>query len=112
MTKAIDGISNSPEFNVAVFSFLLHFVWEYLQAPTYAGMVDMNHWDGIKLCTSATFGDVGFALTAYLATSLFARSRYWIIDPDSLHIVLYLGIGIALTAGFEYYYTNISRRSL
>mgnify|MGYP003676764134 CR=1 FL=1 len=62
-----------PEFALIVFSFLLHFVWEFWQAPTYAGMIELNHWDGIKLCSSATFGDVGFALTAFWITSAGAQ---------------------------------------
>jgi len=103
-------ITNMPEFGVAVFSFLLHFVWEYLQAPTYAGMIELNHWDGIKLCTSATFGDVGFALTAFWVTSAAARNRYWFVKPAAWQMLLYVAIGIGLTIGFEYYYTNISLR--
>ncbi len=110
MSDALKRITASPEFNVAVFSFLLNFVWEYIQAPTYAGMVEMNHWDGIKLCTSATFGDVGFALTAFWVTSLVARSRQWIFQPKAWQLLMFLGIGIGLTVGFEFYYTTISLR--
>lgn len=103
-------MTSLPEFSVIVFSFLLHFVWEFWQAPTYSGMVEMNHWDGIKLCTSATFGDVGFALTAYWVASGAARSRYWFIDPRPWQVVVFLAVGVALTIGFEYYYTSISLR--
>lgn len=110
MSDALKRITASPEFNVAVFSFLLNFVWEYIQAPTYAGMIEMNHWDGIKLCTSATFGDVGFALTAFWITSLASRSRQWIFEPKAWQLLLFLGVGIGLTIGFEFYYTTISLR--
>ena len=104
------SIANQPEFGVAVFSFLLHFVWEYLQAPTYAGMAELPHWEGVKLCTSATFGDVGFALTAFWAASAVARSRYWLVAPRLLHMLVYMVVGITLTVGFEFYYTQISMR--
>jgi hypothetical protein len=110
MSKALNQITNSPEFNVAIFSFLLHFVWEFIQAPTYAGMIEMNHWDGIKLCTSATFGDVGFAMTAFWLTSTIARSRHWLLSPEAWHILVFVGVGIILTIGFEYYYTSVSLR--
>lgn len=103
-------ISALPEFSIAVFSFLLHFVWEFLQAPTYAGMAEMQHWDGIKLCTSATIGDVGFALTAFWVTSAAARTRYWFRNPKPWQLLVFIAVGIALTIGFEYYYTNISLR--
>lgn len=99
-----------PEFSVAVYSFLLHFVWEFLQAPTYAGMTEMNHWDGIKLCTSATFGDVGFAMLAFWAASLIARTRSWILNPGLMQTMVFVAVGIGLTIGFEFYYTNISLR--
>ncbi|WP_026481086.1 hypothetical protein [Ahrensia sp. 13_GOM-1096m] len=110
MSKPLKAIINTPEFNIAVFSFLLHFVWEFVQAPTYAGMIEMNHWDGIKLCMSATFGDVGFALTAFIVTSIAARSRDWYASPKAWQLMLFLSVGIALTVGFEYYYTNITLR--
>lgn len=103
-------ILNSPEFGVVVFSFLLHFVWEFIQAPTYSGMVEMNHWDGIKLCTSATIGDVGFALSAFWIVSIVSRTRWWFFKPAPWQILLFVAIGIALTISFEYYYTNISLR--
>lgn len=99
-----------PEISVIFLSFCLHFVWEFLQVPTYAGMAEMSHWEGIKVCTSATVGDVGFALTAFWVTALAARSRYWIIDPKPWQLGLFVAIGIGLTVGFEYYYTEVSLR--
>lgn len=103
-------LTDQPEFNVAVFSFLLHFVWEFVQVPTYAGMAELSHWQATKLCMSATFGDVGFALTAFWVTSLAARSRDWIYRPSSWQTGLFIAVGIGLTIGFEYYYTQISMR--
>lgn len=110
MTAREGDLTRQPEFNIAMFSFLLHFVWEFLQAPTYTGMVDLNHWAGIKLCTGATVGDVGFALTAFWVTSMVARTRMWIMKPSPFQLLVFVGVGIALTIGFEYYYTNISLR--
>lgn len=95
---------------MAGFSFLLHFVWEFIQVPTYAGMAEMQHWEGVKLCLSATIGDVGFALTAFWAASLAVRSRQWLLDPPALARVVFVAVGVALTVGFEYYYTEISLR--
>ncbi len=104
------SLLEAPELPVVFFSFLLHFVWEFVQAPTYVGMTDMTHWDGIKLCMSATFGDVGFALVAFWAASLTAHSRNWINAPATLATAIFLVVGLGLTVGFEYYYTNISLR--
>ena len=99
-----------PEVPVAFLSFCLHFVWEFLQVPTYAGMAELQHWEGVKVCTSATVGDVGFALTAFWATALASRSRRWIAAPRPWQIGLFLAVGIGLTVGFEHYYTSVSLR--
>jgi len=104
------SIARLPEFGVIVFSFLLHFVWEFIQAPTYTDMATMAHWDGIKLCTSATIGDVGFALTAFWTTSVLSKSRAWLENVVLWQALCFVAVGIALTVGFEYYYTNISLR--
>ena len=108
--RSSGSLLDTPEFNVAVFSFLLHFVWESLQVPTYAGMAEMDHWEATKLCTSATFGDVGFALTAFWTTSLAARTRRWIWRPSAWQAGLFVLIGVSLTIGFEYYYGQVSLR--
>ena len=104
------GLWEAPELPVAYFSFVLHFVWEFVQVPTYTGMTEMPHWEAVKLCMSATFGDVGFALTAFWAACLAARSRDWILRPTRFPAGLFVAVGIVLTVGFEYYYTNISLR--
>lgn len=106
----MSGITRQPEFGIVIFSFLLHFVWEYLQAPTYIGMMELPHWEGVKLCTSATIGDVGFALIAFWVASASVRSRGWLMSPKTLPFLVYLGVGVALTIGFEYYYTQITHR--
>jgi hypothetical protein len=104
------SLMNAPEVPIALFSFLLHFVWEFLQVPTYAGMAEMAHWQGIKLCTSATIGDVGFALTAFWSASFVARTRGWIGSEAMLPVIVFFGTGIVLTVGFEFYYTQITQR--
>lgn len=104
------SLIDAPEFPVVVFSFLLHFVWEFVQAPAYAGMVDIKHWDGIRLCISATFGDAGFALAAFWAASLSTGSRNWIGASAVVPKAVFIGVGIALTVAFEYYYTRVNMR--
>ena len=104
------SVWDAPELPVAYFSFALHFVWEFVQVPTYTGMAEMAHWEAIKLCMSASFGDVGFALTAFWIASLAARRRNWILRPTRFPAAIFVAVGIGLTVGFEYYYTNISLR--
>lgn len=104
------NLTEAPELPIAFFSFVLHFVWEFVQVPTYTGMAEMAHWEAIKLCMSATFGDVGFAMTAFWIASISARSRNWVLQPTRLPVAIFVAVGIILTIGFEYYYTNISLR--
>ena len=104
------SLLNAPELPLAIFSFLLHFVWELLQVPTYSGMAEMAHWQGIKLCTSATIGDVGFALTAFWLASLVTKTRHWIGSQTALPALVFIATGVALTVGFEFYYTQVSQR--
>ena len=100
----------APELTVAFFSFAFHFVWEMLQVPTYQGMSTMEHWAGIMVCTQATVGDVGFALTAFWITAVFRRSRRWMLSSSIPDVLLFLAVGMILTIGFEYYYVEIAHR--
>lgn len=106
----LETIFGLPELNVAFFSFVLHFVWEFLQVPAFAGMAEMSHWQGIVVCTEATIGDVGMALAAFWITAFAAGSRYWIRTPSLRSMAWFLGTGIGLTIGLEYYYTQVSHR--
>ena len=110
LLSGMRAAKRSPEFGVVVFSFLLHFVWEQLQTPTYAGMAEMAHWPATLVCAQATLGDVGFALIAFAVTALLARSRRWIAEPRAWQVGLFVLVGVLLTVGFEWYYIEISGR--
>ena len=43
-------------------------------------------------------------------TGVLARSRSWIYAPTVSHVLIYLAVGVGLTIGFEYYYTEIAKR--
>jgi hypothetical protein len=103
-------IAEAPEIPVALFSFLLHFVWEFLQVPLYAGLADMPHWDAVKLCVRATLGDVGMALAAFWAASLAARGRGWLLRPSFVAGAVFLAVGVILTVAFEYHAISIASR--
>ncbi len=107
---AVSSIWKAPEIPLAILSFAFHFVWEFLQVPAYAGMTEQPHWEGIKVCTAATIGDVAFALIAFWTTAVASRFRRWIVTPRAWQIALYLAVGIALTVCFEYYYVEITGR--
>jgi hypothetical protein len=56
---------DTPEANVSLFAFLLHYSWEFLQVPFFADMATAPHWGAVKFCTRATLGDVGTTLVAF-----------------------------------------------
>ena len=99
-----------PELTVALFSLLLHFVWEMLQVPLFSGVAEMSHWDGVRFCLSATVGDVGIALGAFWTTALVAGSRQWLLRPSAYDVTVFILAGLIATVALEYYHTNISLR--
>lgn len=68
-------ITDIPELNVIVFSFLLNFVWEFFQVPSFRGMATAPHWEAAQVCIRATFGDAGISLVSFWAVALVSRSR-------------------------------------
>jgi hypothetical protein len=100
----------APEPAVVLFSFLLHFVWEFIQVPAFEGMPQAGHWEGILLCLGATVGDVGLALLAYWAASFAAGSRIWILKPTPWPSTVFIAAGLGLTILLEYYNTEVAAR--
>ena len=75
----VSGILDLPEFNVAVFAFLLNYPWEFLQVPFFADMATAPHWDAVRFCTRATLGQ----------------------------IIGFIAAGIAITVAFEWFATEV-----
>ncbi len=90
-----------PEINLAIFAFLLNLVWEMWQVPFFLGIGEQPHWQGIKLCTWATMGDVEITLAAFWVTAIVARSRNWLVHPGRLYLFIFVGTGLAATILFE-----------
>lgn len=106
LRRALD----TPELNVAVFSFLLHFVWEMQQMPFYEHPPDWTLWQMTQVYTCATFGDVGITLISFWTVALAARSRRWIIEPRTLQVVGFTAVGVAATIVLEYLATQVQHR--
>lgn len=90
-----------PVLMLASFAFLLHFVWEMLQVPLYAGMATMAHWAGVVTCVKATAGDVVIALSAYATAAGIGRGWHWYRDTSPKRIAIYLVAGVAITVILE-----------
>ena len=110
MSERLRRIFSSPEFAVALFGFLLHFVWEFWQVPYYADMPDISHWQGVRICTMATIGDVVIVVTAFVAARLATGSRHWILEKDRRGVVVFVLTGLGITIAAEWVFTDLLGR--
>lgn len=94
-------IMGLPEVNVAIFSFLLNFVWEMWQIPFFAATPSGPHWVGIVVCTQATFGDAAISLFAFWCVAALAGSRWWIIKSSPFQVMGFIAVGVVITIIFE-----------
>ncbi|OUS06334.1 hypothetical protein A9Q96_09840 [Rhodobacterales bacterium 52_120_T64] len=108
-TTSFQSVKHLPEFNIAIFSFLLNFVWELMQAPFFLSLDDVSHWDGILICLKATLGDVLIALSAFWVTSYLSKNRQWIYFASGLQITVFLFVGISITVVLEIYNTQFAK---
>ncbi len=88
---------NLPEWNVAIFSFLLSFFWEIQQMPFYQVSNDYSCSD----CTLAAVGDVGISLVSFWVVAAMAKSRQWVYQPSREQIIIYILVGVVITVIFE-----------
>ena len=95
-----------PEVNVAIFAFLLNFVWEFWQVPFFEGMPTAPHWEAIKFCTRATFGDAAIALVAFWAVAA-VRSRAWMLRPRAKEVWAFTLLGVGITIAAEWLFTEV-----
>ncbi len=113
MTPARDGDRLAidawwqPWTALAGFAVLVHFAWEMAQMPLYR-MDAPSGWRMIGGCTQATIGDAIMTLLAYGVVALLMRRRLWLVARRPLELTTFLGAGIAMTVGLEWW--NVSVR--
>lgn len=105
--QSMAGWTRMPEFNVAVFAFLLNLVWEFAQVRAYAGLPTLSHADGITLCMRATVGDVAIALVAFWVASVLVRTRCWIERGNRRAALVYVVAGVLITVVIEWLSTHV-----
>ena len=88
---------NTPELNVAIFSFLLNFFWEIRQMPYFRVSSEFSYTDIINNCTLATFADAGISVTAFVTVAAIAKSRRWIFRPNWWQVGIFILMGIIIT---------------
>lgn len=90
-----------PEWNIAIFSFLLNFVWETQQMPFFQLAPELSCLEITRNCTLATVGDVGISITAFWTVAAILKSRQWFYQPRLWQIGGFILIGVVMTVIFE-----------
>lgn len=104
--RALGGVTDTPEFNVAAFALLLNFAWEILQAPLFVGMAEMPHAQVTKACLQATFGDAVIMLFAHGVVAVAVRSRRWMLASKGWQLPSFIAVGVSITAAIEWLATR------
>ena len=90
-----------PDGNLFVFGFLVHYPWELLQVPLFAGLGEAPHWEAVKFCSGAALGDAALTVVAYWLAAMVAGRR-WIFELPGRAVAVYLAAGLIATIGLEW----------
>ena len=101
MARRLQALTWTPEFNIALFAFLLNLPWEIWQVPLFNRMAAAPHWEAVKTCSRAAAGDAVIALIAYWAVALVVRHRDWVVRPKASTGLGFTAGGLALTIAIE-----------
>lgn len=109
-------MTRNPLKSIAIFfgtSFLLHLLWENLQAPLYAGYESFGQH--FPICLKATMtGDMLFMLVIYIVLAVVHGDLFWVANPavyahPTTWIIAGL-IGILLATIFELWAVHVDHR--
>ena len=95
-----------PWTALAGFAALAHFAWEMAQMPLYR-MDAPTGWRMVGGCTQATVGDVIMTLLAYAVAARVTRRRLWLAAPRPVGLAAFLGAGLAMTLGLEWWNVSV-----
>lgn len=101
---------STPEVNVVIFSLPLKLAWEFWQVSFFADLAQGPHWRSVLRCTQAAVGDVFISLLAYWAVCVTTRTRWWVKRPTSAQVVIFIGVGLAVTVLLEILATRVFGR--
>lgn len=96
-----------PELNIAIFSFLLNFLWEMQQMPFFQISSEFSCLDMVRNCTLATVGDIGISLTAFWLVAVVSKSRQWFRQPRWWQLSNFILVGVVITVIFEALATGV-----
>lgn len=86
---------------IAIFSFILNFVWENVHAPLYYWYKGL--YSHFQMCLNATIWDVFLILTIYFIISLLLWNFNWIESIKYREFILIFMLWLIITIVFEKY---------
>ncbi len=89
------------ELYLALFAFLLNFLWEMLQMPLFDFPAQTSLPEMNIACIQASAGDALVLVAAFWIVAAFKNDRKWIIHPSARVLALFLVPGLVMTIGFE-----------
>ena len=93
-------------------SFLLHLLWENLQAPLFAGFE--SYGQHFWICFKAAWGDLLFMFVIYAGLAIVHRNPFWLTDRAAYaHPATWIAvllIGIVLSVGCELWAVYVDHR--
>ena len=111
MKSTLHKVFVSPELNLGVFSFLVHFAWEILQMPLFGGVQEARYLDVLFMCLLATFGDVAIVLTAFWVVAWRTPAgRRWLGFPTVPQVAGFTLVGVLITLLIEIVATKVWER--
>ena len=108
--KALRASVNTVEVNIALFAFLLNFVWETLQGGLYAGFNELSYKQGVNYCTRATLADTGIMLVSFWLVAWLGSGRNWPLRAGAWQTVGFTLIGLVTTVVLEILSTRVWHR--
>ena len=89
-----------PALWITIFGALIASAWEMFQLPFY-GTGELTPAETAYRCGLASFGDAGIMVAAYLVASVGSGKTPWLVNWSISRFVVFLGIGLAITAMVE-----------
>lgn len=85
---------------VSLIAFILHFIWEYTQAPLFQGYESFSaHF---FTCLLGVAGDVVITLCVYLSIGFLKNDFNWISALNKKDVVVIALIGFFIAVGIEW----------
>jgi len=85
---------------LSLIAFVLHVIWENMQAPLFQGYVSfIAHF---PMCLVGTVGDVAITLFVYFIVALLKNDFNWIATLNKKDIIILVVIGFLIAVGIEW----------